>query len=172
MSIEQHIATKTVGFRSDNNKVDNKIEKTKIGDNFIEQLKLVEKYSYRQVLSENSECEICNKQIGDSEITSHDMSYIFPSDYRHYMEEHNIHPPNNFYDYVMNFTEPTPIEFADFIYLMLDDIDAMNNIIRTKDEYPLKYHTVIAEIPKLINRRIDTMNSEFPEYMGDLRFST
>jgi hypothetical protein len=177
MSIEQQ--TMKVGFWSGNGDdnheypdVDESINETKIEDKFLDQLKLVEKYSYRQVYMGYSECRVCDKEDnGDSDFTTHDMSFIFPDGYRHYIEEHNIHPPENFYDYVMKFTEPTPLEFANLIFLMVEDILELETVLRNKNEYPEQYQTVIAEIPKLISQWQLNNTAKFNDGMGALSYS-
>jgi hypothetical protein len=142
--------TSMVGFWSEPE--DNpEVLDTKIDDTFLAKLTIVEKYSYRQECSEYSVCRICNKSDnGDSDITTYDMLFVFPSGYRHYLEEHNVHPPKKFYEYVINFVEPTPLEFANLISLMLEDIPKLELTYLNINDYPVKYHAVLDEIPKLV----------------------
>ena len=49
-------------------------------------------------------------EMGDIEIETwyKDTHFIFPNGYRHYIENHNVHPSDEFYEMIMNF-EPKQI---------------------------------------------------------------
>ena len=47
-------------------------------------------------------CRICNKSNGNKEhyINNGNSGFIVPSGYLHYMEDHDVHPPIDFFTYV------------------------------------------------------------------------
>lgn len=65
-------------------------------DNVVRYLKSGEKVSYYLGWST---CRICGCQNGSSELT--DGAFVWPEGLAHYIEEHNVKPPELFIKYIM-----------------------------------------------------------------------
>lgn len=71
-----------------------------IKKDFIEKLKQIQKISHEIHYRGFSGCRICNCLNGTFEYEYED--WVWPEGYLHYIQDHNVAPTKEFYDFIMN----------------------------------------------------------------------
>ena len=88
-------------------------------DYFLKKLSEVEDLSNKIGYRGMSMCRCCNKINGS--VTHVYGGYAWPSGYAHYVEQHNIRPPQDFYTYIVTLMTPqTSHEISNIMIKMLD----------------------------------------------------
>lgn len=73
--------------------------------NFINKFKLLNKKAESKSYFGSSNCRICNRVNGSNEFISKNDSieFTYPEGLFHYYEDHNVHPSDEFYNFVMDY---------------------------------------------------------------------
>jgi hypothetical protein len=133
-------------------KIESQINKIKINQEFLDQLKIVSKFGYWYSWMGYSSCRLCVKDNnGDSDIITHDDKYKFPSGLIHYFENHNVHPTKEFYDYVINYIKPTQEEFH--IHVQRFGMFSLRLLKHKQNTFDKKYASTFDKIPDWIEQK-------------------
>jgi hypothetical protein len=149
-------------------KVEEFIKDTKVPEDFLNKLGEVELYAKKVGYLGYSKCRVCSRNNGDTTNISGEFS--FPQGYRHYLEEHNVHPSERFKKFVMNYKTPTVSEFE--ATLFSKDIYELMNLQRNLNKYPTEFQTLSTNIQKIIKLKEKSNMYRMMSSINEIRYST
>jgi len=87
------------GFWSPDNVPNTNEEKWDGQDEFLKQLQKKERRALKTTYRGWSNCRVCNRMNGSCEFSLEDV--VWPSGFRHYVDDHNHKPTQRFIDFIM-----------------------------------------------------------------------